>query len=189
MADDLKATIFEVTNPVSAERSGSSPAVTGWISLVASEAGLRLLTLPAPSYEAALRRLRQHYPGATLASGDPVLLDIAWQVRAYLCGELQEFDVQLDLSGHSAFELGVWAAALRIPYGQTRTYAWIAAQVGGGPTAAQAAGAALGDNPVPLIIPCHRVLGSDGSLHGFAGGLDMKAKLLALESGQQAFEW
>jgi methylated-DNA-[protein]-cysteine S-methyltransferase len=80
--------------------------------------------------------------------------------------------------------LAVWAAAARIPYGETRSYGWIAGQVGGGPGAAQAVGAALGGNPIPLIIPCHRVLGFDGSLHGFAGGLEMKARLLDLERGQ-----
>jgi O-6-methylguanine DNA methyltransferase len=182
--------VFEVRNPVSPEKPGlSAPAVTGWVGLVASERGLCLLTLPAASHEIALRRLRGYYPDAPLVTNDLFLSDVAQQVGAYLAGESQEFAVELDLRGYTTFEVAVWEAALRIPYGQTRTYAWIAAQVGGGPEAAQAAGTALGDNPVPLIIPCHRVLGSDGSLHGYAGGLDMKAKLLALESGQQAFEW
>jgi methylated-DNA-[protein]-cysteine S-methyltransferase len=98
----------------------------------------------------------------------------------------------LDLRGNTAFALGVWAATARIPYGQTRTYAWVARQMGNVSfsdqpaygSAAQAVGAALGFNPVPLIIPCHRVIGSDGTLHGFAGGLDTKARLLAMESGQ-----
>ena len=85
--------------------------------------------------------------------------------------------------GYTPFEQTVWAIALRIPYGETRTYGWIAAQTGG-PGMAQAVGMALGNNPVPLIVPCHRVIGADGSLHGFAGGLDMKARLLALENQQ-----
>jgi methylated-DNA-[protein]-cysteine S-methyltransferase len=151
---------------------------------VASERGLRFLGLPQPTHEAALRRLRRHYPNATLAPDDADLLVIAGQVRAYLAGDLHVFSADLDLRGYTPFELAVWAAAARIPYGETRTYGWIAAQVGGGPGAAQAVGAALGDNPVPLIIPCHRVLGSDGALHGFAGGLEMKARLLDLERGQ-----
>ena len=109
-------------------------------------------------------------------------------MRAYLHGELREFNVTLDLRGYTAFALAVWAAANRIAYGQTRTYRWIAEQAGGGGAGIyQAVGTALGANPVPLIIPCHRVVGSDGSLTGYAGGVEMKERLLALESGQAAF--
>lgn len=161
--------------------------MTGWIGLVASARGLRLLTLPAPSYDAALQAVRRFYADVELAPEDPFLVGVAEQVRAYLRGELREFSVELDLRGYAPFVLAVWAAARRIPYGQTRTYAWIAGQVGGGPGASQVVGLALGANPVPLIIPCHRVIGSDGGLHGFAGGLDMKARLLALENGQLGF--
>ena len=78
-------------------------------------------------------------------------------MQAYLAGELEQFAVTLDLRGHTSFELAVWAAVARIPFGQTRTYSWVADQVGGGRGAAQAAGAAVGDNPAPLIVPCHRV--------------------------------
>jgi O-6-methylguanine DNA methyltransferase len=152
--------------------------------LVASQRGLRYLGLPAPTYESALRRVRRDYPNAKLTPDNATLLRVAEQVRAYLAGDQRAFTADLDLRGHTPFELAVWAAASRIPYGETRSYGWIAAQVGGGPGAAQAVGAALGDNPIPLIIPCHRVLGSDGTLHGFAGGLEMKARLLDLERGQ-----
>lgn len=155
--------------------------------MVASERGLRMLILPAASRDTVLSVLREHYPDASLVPEDASLLDAARQVRAYLLGELREFAVALDLRGHTSFALGVWAAAGRIAYGQTRTYRWVAEQVGGGPGAYQAVGAALGANPVPLIIPCHRVIGADGSLHGFAGGLQMKVRLLALESGQASF--
>ncbi len=167
----------------------------GWVGLVASERGLRFLGLPRPSYDAALQHLREHYPDATLTGDDPFLLDVASQVQAYAAGERREFSVKLDLQGNTRFALAVWAVAARIPYGQTRTYGWIAKQVDESPpgarsgygSAAQAVGAALGANPVPLIVPCHRVVGSDGTLHGFAGGLDMKASLLAMESGQAGF--
>ncbi len=189
MADDLRALIFETGNPAAPKSLEFSPAVTGWIGLVASGRGLRMLTLPVGSHTAALHAIRRDYPDAALVAADPFLQEVARQVRAYLAGDLREFNVALDLQGYTPFEQAVWTAANRIPWGQTRTYGWIAAQVGGGPGAAQAAGAALGDNPVPLIVPCHRVLGSDGSLHGFAGGLDMKARLLALENGQAAFDW
>jgi len=178
MADDLRALIFR-TGPI--EKS----AVPGWSGLVASSRGLRLLGLPVCTEAAALDYIRQCYQDVPMAPDDPFLQQVARQVLAYLAGELREFDVELDLRGHTPFALSVWAAAARIAYGETRTYGWIADQVGG-PGAAQAVGAALGANPVPLIVPCHRVIGSDGGLHGFAGGLEMKARLLAMESGQWA---
>jgi len=189
MPDELRALVFRAgsadTQAGPDERTPEA-ILSGWIGLVASERGLRFLGLPAPTYEAALRSIRRDYPNAVLAPDDSALLEIAEQVRAYIAGDLRVFSAELDLRGHMPFELAVWAAAARIPYGETRTYGWIAAQVGGGSGAAQAVGAALGANPAPLIIPCHRVLGSDGALHGFAGGLEMKARLLDLERGQGA---
>ncbi|PKO23309.1 MAG: cysteine methyltransferase [Chloroflexi bacterium HGW-Chloroflexi-1] len=179
MTDDLRALIFHVGTP-----DNSFEPDWGWIGLVASARGLRLLRLPEASFDAAQRYVHEYYPNVPLIPADPGLLNVADQVRAYLAGAASEFSVELDLRGYTPFALSVWAAAARIPYGQTRTYGWIADQVSGA-GAAQAVGAALDANPVPLIIPCHRVIGSDGSLHGFAGGLDMKARLLALESGQQ----
>ncbi len=175
MTSDARALVFEAPT-------------WGWIGLVASAQGLRLLGLPRRTEQGALRALRQHYRDAALAPDAQALRDIARQVGAFLEGELREFSATLDLRGHTSFELAVWAAVARIPYSQTRTYAWVADQVGEGRGAAQAAGAAVGANPVPLIIPCHRVIGADGSLHGFAGGLQMKARLLALENGQGQFE-
>ncbi|MCX7670569.1 MAG: methylated-DNA--[protein]-cysteine S-methyltransferase [Anaerolineae bacterium] len=160
----------------------------GWIGLVASPDGLRLLALPRPTEKAALAALRRRAPDAVAAPDDAVLREAARQVTEFLAGTRREFTVSLDLRGHTPFEQAVWAAVLRIPYGQTRTYTWVADQVGGGRAAAQAAGAAVGANPIPLIIPCHRVIGADGSLHGFAGGLAMKARLLALENGQGQFD-
>jgi methylated-DNA-[protein]-cysteine S-methyltransferase len=175
MASDLRALVTEAPT-------------WGWIGLVASAQGLRLLGLPKRTEQAALRYLHQHYRDIELTPDDPFLREVARQVQAYLAGELREFSVGLDLRGRSSFELSVWAAISRISYGQTRTYTWIADQVGEGRGAAQAAGAAVGSNPVPIVVPCHRVIGADGSLHGFAGGLAMKARLLALESGQGALE-
>ncbi len=185
MAGNVRALVFQV--------EGGEGATWGWVGLAASERGLRYLGLPVESRERAWRELRSHYPEAAETPEDAFLLDAAGQVREYLAGERREFSVELDLRGRTTFELSVWAAAGRIPYGETRTYTWIAGQVSGPSTgsgrgagrgAAQAAGAALGCNPVPLIVPCHRVIGSDGGLHGFAGGLDMKARLLAMENRQ-----
>jgi O-6-methylguanine DNA methyltransferase len=189
MPNELRALVFRagaLDAAVEPDEARPDAILSGWVGLVASGRGLRYLGLPAPTYEVALRRIRWDYPNAVLAPDDAPLLEIAGQVRAYLAGELNAFSAELDLRGHTPFELAVWAAATRIPYGETRTYGWVAVQVGGDPAAAQAVGAALGSNPVPLIIPCHRVLGSDGALHGFAGGLEMKARLLDLERGQGA---
>jgi len=190
MTDDLRAFVFQIEQEAAQSSPGQADLaiLRGWIGLVTTERGLRMLTLPVAGREIALNALREHYPDARIVSDDDTLLEVARQVRAYLRGELREFTVTLDLRGHTAFSLAVWAAAGRIAFGQTRTYRWVAEGVGGEPGAYQAAGAALGVNPIPLIIPCHRVIGTDGSLHGFAGGLQMKAQLLALESGQRTLD-
>jgi len=191
MPDDLRAFVFQIQQEISQPPQDQSDLaiLRGWIGLAATERGLRMLTLPVASRETALNALREHYPDAPIVPDNDTLLEVARQVRAFLHGELREFAVTLDLRGYSSFSLGVWAATSRIAYGQTRTYRWIAEQTGGGGAGIyQAVGSALGANPVPLIIPCHRVIGSDGSLHGFAGGLQMKAQLLALESGQRTLD-
>lgn len=91
--------------------------------------------------------------------------------------------MKLDLRSSTPFSRKVWRAASKIPYGQVRSYAWVAEKLGD-PNAARAVGGALGRNPVPIFIPCHRVLDSHGGLAGFGGGLPLKRWLLALESGQ-----
>ncbi|WP_426231113.1 methylated-DNA--[protein]-cysteine S-methyltransferase [Pararhizobium sp. DWP3-4] len=112
----------------------------------------------------------------------PVLLETERQLEEYFAGVRTNFTVPLDLAG-TAFQKAVWQALLTIPYGQTRTYAGLARQIGH-PTAYRAMGAANGRNPVSIIVPCHRAIGSDGQLHGFAGGLEAKRYLLALESNR-----
>ncbi|MCB5909051.1 methylated-DNA--[protein]-cysteine S-methyltransferase [Streptomyces pinistramenti] len=102
------------------------------------------------------------------------------QLHAYFRGELTVFDVPLDLRG-TPFQCRVWAALRTIPYGQTLSYGQLAAQLGA-PSAARAVGLANGRNPVSIIVPCHRVVGADGSLTGYGGGLDRKRRLLAFES-------
>jgi methylated-DNA-[protein]-cysteine S-methyltransferase len=102
------------------------------------------------------------------------------QLRAYFAGELREFDVPLAPSG-TPFQLEVWRALTTIPYGRTTSYGRIAAALGRSPGASRAVGLANGRNPISVIVPCHRVIGSDGSLIGYGGGLPRKAQLLALE--------
>ena len=103
------------------------------------------------------------------------------QLPLYFAGELLEFDVPLALRG-TPFQQQVWSALRRVPYGTTCTYADLAAAIGR-PTAVRAVGAANGRNPVCLVVPCHRVVGSGGSLTGYAGGIERKASLLELEGG------
>ena len=101
------------------------------------------------------------------------------QIVEYLNGTRHEFDLPLDVRG-TEFQRSAWSAVAGIPYGQTRTYAQVAHTIGQ-PLAVRAVGAANGANPLPLVVPCHRVLGSDGSLTGYGGGLDVKQRLLEME--------
>ena len=104
------------------------------------------------------------------------------QLAAYFAGRRTTFDVVLDVRG-TAFQRAVWAALLAIPFGETRTYRDVAVAVGNS-NASRAVGAAIGRNPVAIVVPCHRAVGANGTLTGFAGGLDAKRRLLALESRQ-----
>jgi methylated-DNA-[protein]-cysteine S-methyltransferase len=108
--------------------------------------------------------------------------EVIRQLQAYFRGELKEFDVPLAMEG-TEFQLRVWNELREIPYGETISYAQLAGRIGN-PKAARAVGLANGSNPIPIIVPCHRVIGSDGSLTGFGGGLPTKKMLLELESKQ-----
>jgi O-6-methylguanine DNA methyltransferase len=109
-----------------------------------------------------------------------VMREAMRQLQAYFAGELKSFDVPLEIAG-TEFQKRVWSALRTIPYGQTRSYSQIASQIGA-PRAVRAVGAANGRNPIPIIVPCHRVIGASGSLVGFGGGLDWKRLLLNLEA-------
>ena len=110
---------------------------------------------------------------------DTVLQSCAMQLQEYFAGERCRFDLPLNGAG-TDFQQSVWSALSRIPFGELRSYGDIAREIGR-PKAVRAVGAANGSNPLPIIVPCHRVIGSNGSLTGFAGGLDIKKKLLVLE--------
>ena len=109
----------------------------------------------------------------------PVLRETERQLREYFDGHRSRFDLPLDFAG-TDFQKKVWAALLTIPFGETRSYGQIAAQIGS-PRAVRAVGAANGRNPISIVAPCHRVIGSNGALTGFAGGLEAKETLLAIE--------
>jgi methylated-DNA-[protein]-cysteine S-methyltransferase len=113
------------------------------------------------------------------ANHHPVLLEAERQLSEYFAGTRTTFALKTDVSG-TTFQQSVWKALLTIPFGETRTYTEIARQIGR-PTAARAVGAANGRNPLSIVAPCHRVVGASGALTGFAGGLEVKAQLLALE--------
>ncbi|HEX7610606.1 MAG TPA: methylated-DNA--[protein]-cysteine S-methyltransferase, partial [Solirubrobacteraceae bacterium] len=111
---------------------------------------------------------------------DDALADVAGQLAAYFAGTLTEFDVQLELAG-TDFQREVWQALRAIPYGETISYGELAQRVGK-PSASRAVGLANGRNPIAIIVPCHRVIGADGSLTGYGGGLARKAWLLEHEA-------
>jgi methylated-DNA-[protein]-cysteine S-methyltransferase len=111
----------------------------------------------------------------------PVLLEVERQLSEYFAGKRMSFDLPLEPDG-TAFQKKVWQALREIPFGRTKSYLDLAKTVGS-PRASRAVGAANGKNPLSIIVPCHRVVGADGALTGFAGGLEIKAALLALEAG------
>ena len=147
----------------------------GRLRLVGNDAGLL-----AVLWENDGRKWK-HLQGPQVESPDhPVLVEAERQLAEYFAGQRQSFTIRLDLQG-TAFQQAVWQAMLAIPFGQSRSYGEIARQIGR-PTAMRAVGAAAGMNPIAIIAPCHRVLGKSGTLTGFAGGLQAKAGLLAVEN-------
>jgi O-6-methylguanine DNA methyltransferase len=139
--------------------------------VVVSAAGVRAIGFPPPRDVAGER-----------VEGDPSIAEAARQLRAYFAGELKRFDLALDLQG-TEFQMRVWRQLEAIPYGETRSYRQIAKAIGA-PAAVRAVGAANGANPVPIVVPCHRVIGSGGKLVGYGGGLELKKRLLELEGAR-----
>jgi methylated-DNA-[protein]-cysteine S-methyltransferase len=118
------------------------------------------------------------------ASDDDAFPDAVEQLESYFAGELFDFELDIDLVG-TAFQRSVWTALLTIPYGETRSYGEIATQIGS-PGAFRAVGLANGHNPIGIIVPCHRVIGANGSLTGYGGGIDRKRALLGLEKSRKS---
>jgi methylated-DNA-[protein]-cysteine S-methyltransferase len=116
----------------------------------------------------------------------PLLVEAKRQLQAYFDGSLRDFDLPLAPQGGSEFRRRVWAALCRIPYGATTSYGVMARGLGLPPGASRAVGTANGANPIPIVVPCHRVVGADGSLTGYAGGLERKRVLLDLERAATA---
>ena len=148
----------------------------GWVAVVGSDAGLIKLTLPKTDEYLAMESIPQE-----AKRQEEVFEHIKSALIDYFDGKPVKFDFPFDLSSYTNFQKDVWSAARNIPYGQLRNYGWLAAQIGR-PKAAHAVGQALGANPLPIIIPCHRIIRNDGSLGGFSGGLVWKKKLISLEN-------
>lgn len=158
----------------------SVPSARGECVLMATERGLCWLGTPGTPREEGEAWLRKVYPHAIIeASANAILRQAADELQRYFAGERVTFSCPLDLHG-TPFQVAVWHALCGIPYGETRSYADIARMIER-PTACRAVGAANGANPVAIIVPCHRVIGSSGALTGYGGGLPTKAWLLRLE--------
>lgn len=146
----------------------------GPLLLAGDEQFLRLIRFACGS------RARAPQPG--WKASESAFHEVLRELRAYFRGELKRFSVPLILNG-TEFQVRVWRELQNIPYGETISYRELAERIGN-PRAVRAVGLANGANPIPIIVPCHRVIGSNGNLTGFGGGLDTKRKLLALESSQ-----
>jgi methylated-DNA-[protein]-cysteine S-methyltransferase len=150
----------------------------GWIGLGWNAHGIVTLLLPRPTRARALRDLQREYPDGIVRDHAPT--EMMRELEEYTVGRRRSFDLPLDWSSIKPFQRAVLRAASTIPFGETRSYGWIAHQIGN-PKAARAVGRALGANPIPIILPCHRVINSNGGLGGYGGGLPLKVKLLKLE--------
>ena len=165
--------------------AGHSPV--GEIAVLCSDRGLREVTVRPQRATARVRsrlvpaaaKARSVQPPAN--GGAALARQALSEIGEYLAGRRRQFTIPLDLEG-TPFQVKVWKALLEIPYGETRSYGAIARRIGR-PQAARAVGSANRSNPIPLIVPCHRVIAGDGSLGGYAGGLGMKTRLLRLEQG------
>ncbi len=165
---------------------GADPPLGGWY------CGIAMEILHTAEFETPIGRLRvvsssrglagwlrQQAPDAELAQDDAANREVRDQLLAYLEGGRHDFDLELDVRG-TDFQCAVYDELLAIPYGETRSYADVARSVGR-PKAVRATGTANGSNPIPLIVPCHRVVASNGGLGGYGGGLPLKRRLLAME--------
>jgi methylated-DNA-[protein]-cysteine S-methyltransferase len=152
----------------------------GWIELAASDNGIISIVLPGSGRTERRNGHKTADHSGASAMAMALLNQAKQQVVEYLDGQRREFSLPVDLSQGTAFQRRVWRAILRIPYGRVRSYQWVAEKVGG-KQYARAVGMALGSNPVPIVVPCHRIIAHDGSLGGFGCGLPMKRRLLRLE--------
>jgi len=165
MAGELKYTTFNTA--------------LGWVGILGSSHGLLRTTLPQGSAQEAEQLLGDRVKEASWS--DNFFQDLRQRFRSYFAGHKTTFPDELDLSQATAFQHEVWETTRLIPYGETRSYTWVAEQLGKA-GAVRAVGQALARNPLPIIVPCHRVVAKDGKLGGYSGGVEKKDYLLRLES-------
>lgn len=152
----------------------------GWMGIISSSAGLKKIIMPRKSKEEVLLRVNVSC-NLIEEEASAIFNDLPQRLKRFLNGELVDFSDKLSLDGATAFQKIVWKIAQSISYGETRSYAWVARQMGNA-KAARAVGQALGKNPLPIVIPCHRIISTNGSLGGFSAGLELKKYLLRLET-------
>jgi methylated-DNA-[protein]-cysteine S-methyltransferase len=165
MAGELKYLIFNTDR--------------GWVGVLGSNSGLLRTTLPQPSAQEAEQILGDRVKDAIRSEN--FFADLPKRLRTYFAGQRATFPDEPDLSPATAFQRQVWQLTRLIPYGETRSYSWVAEQLGK-TGAVRAVGQALGQNPLPIIVPCHRVVASNGKLGGYSGGVEMKRYLLHQEA-------
>jgi methylated-DNA-[protein]-cysteine S-methyltransferase len=165
MASELKYTISNID--------------VGWVGMLGSSHGLLRTTLPQGSAQEAEKLLGGRVKEATWS--DDFFADLLQCLRSYFGGHQVAFPDELDLSSATAFQREVWQLTRLIPYGETRSYTWVAEHLGKA-GAMRAVGQALARNPMPIIVPCHRVVAKDGKLGGYSGGVKKKGYLLRLEA-------
>lgn len=158
---------------------GPTDTPLGAVWMAATPAGMCSVTVPGGTRAECLAVARRGKASVLVVDGGPLVDMLAAELEAYFAGTLRRFSVPLDLRG-TPFQRRVWETVAAIPYGETLTYSEIARRIGI-PAAFRAVGAANGANPAAIVIPCHRVVGSDGSLTGYGGGIAMKRALLDLE--------
>lgn len=159
----------------------------GRLRTVSSSLGLVYIELPNASGRGLAGWMKTNARGASLREGYAPNRAAAGQLVEFSEGKRKTFDLELDLRG-TDFQLAVYEEVARVPFGQTASYSEIGARIGR-PKAQRAVGAANGANPLPIVIPCHRIVGARGKLQGYAGGLELKARLLALESESPREGW
>jgi O-6-methylguanine DNA methyltransferase len=152
----------------------------GWMGISESRKGIDGVALPQPSKQRVITALRKQASEDLLLEASPQLHAAQAQLLDYLAGKRRVFDLPLDLSRGTAFQRQVWRTLLKVPHGKLRSYQWVASRVGG-KQYARAVGNAVGANPIPIVVPCHRIVAQDATLGGFSGGLPTKRKLLTLE--------
>jgi methylated-DNA-[protein]-cysteine S-methyltransferase len=157
----------------------------GWMGIVGAEAGLSQIVLPLPLAEAVSASIgtltKSPILPVEIDDGSLFFGDLPSRLRRYFEGEVITFADKLDFSPASLFQKLVWEKVRTIPYGETRSYGWVAQEIAE-PKACRAIGQALARNHLPIVVPCHRVIGAQGNLTGFAGGLKMKQYLLQMET-------